>query len=382
MLRALCKSHLWQNATRQTFVYQRRGLFLPCIGKGKRKEQQHRFLPSLTLFQSWSSDYGSLIAPLLVCAPIVALLEAGETTNETQDSTIETVDSVEEADDGKGWVALYLDEASQRQLRERFDHFAHDNIFAKQLTLQFNPSEAEYATVSDTVGMDNIQIAPVALVTSNNVQVLYCDIVGKLKFNSTATSPAGQNESDNSNGNDDTILAVSENQSVVTFDSRITALDAHPYIVLSTTTDNPDQAEIQATLAQVAAASLLDLARNAEEFSWSGMLPAVEGGGSSTPVTVQRFVHAPLNATVCTNFRWDEKTMSCKPPGECGFCKFMRAGPCGDVFTAWEDCIDRCKKEDSDFVDICGSQTMALKDCVDVNPEYYGVLGGEPEAEH
>ena len=29
---------------------------------------------------------------------------------------------------------------------------------------------------------------------------------------------------------------------------------------------------------------------------------------------------------------------------ECGFCLFMRAGPCGEEFKAWEKCLDNCKK--------------------------------------
>ena len=24
----------------------------------------------------------------------------------------------------------------------------------------------------------------------------------------------------------------------------------------------------------------------------------------------------------------------------CGFCKFMKAGPCGELFAAWEKCVD------------------------------------------
>ena len=39
---------------------------------------------------------------------------------------------------------------------------------------------------------------------------------------------------------------------------------------------------------------------------------------------------------------------------ECGFCKFMKAGPCGAVFQAWEDCIDRARDSGVDFVELCG----------------------------
>ncbi|KAL3914288.1 MAG: hypothetical protein SGPRY_007675, partial [Prymnesium sp.] len=46
---------------------------------------------------------------------------------------------------------------------------------------------------------------------------------------------------------------------------------------------------------------------------------------------------------------------------ECGFCRFMRAGPCGDVFTKWENCIDRARDTNADFVELCGAETMELK---------------------
>ena len=39
---------------------------------------------------------------------------------------------------------------------------------------------------------------------------------------------------------------------------------------------------------------------------------------------------------------------------ECAFCKFMKAGPCGAVFQAWEDCIDRARDSGVDFVELCG----------------------------
>ena len=65
---------------------------------------------------------------------------------------------------------------------------------------------------------------------------------------------------------------------------------------------------------------------------------------------------------------------SAKP--ECGFCRFMKNGPCGEAFVAWEACIDRAREKDTDFVEMCGLSTMALKECTDKHPEYYGELGG------
>ena len=67
---------------------------------------------------------------------------------------------------------------------------------------------------------------------------------------------------------------------------------------------------------------------------------------------------------------------------ECGFCRFMKAGPCGQEFEAWEKCIDQARDKEKDFVEMCGPQTLVLKGCTDKHPEYYGELSGggdEPE---
>jgi hypothetical protein len=64
----------------------------------------------------------------------------------------------------------------------------------------------------------------------------------------------------------------------------------------------------------------------------------------------------------------------------CGFCKFMKAGPCGEVFAAWEACVDKHRDAGDDFVETCLPQTRGLKECMEANPEYYGpLLGGDEE---
>ena len=360
----------------------------------------------------WS--FGAAFAVPLVALPTtLALLQGteeshgGTTPTEATEATgteqEQTKESTDDEDEEKGWVALYLDEKSQQQLQEHFKQYTHDNVLAKHLTLQYNPKEDEYAVIADTVGMENIRIEPIAVVSSGVVQVLYCDVVGQSSMSlrtaeteATADSDAAAGDADAAGaaGAADAADAAGDaaankewraGSETIRFDARLTSTDVHPHIVLSVaaapTATSTERVDAHELLAQVAAASLLDLARNSDEFSWSGMLPAIEGGGPSIQVSVQRVGGLTLNATACTNFRWDEPTAACKPAGECGFCKFMRAGPCGDVFTAWEDCIDVCKKEDTDFVDICGAKTMALKDCVDANPEYYGVLGSDGGAE-
>ncbi|OWZ10447.1 putative mitochondrial protein [Phytophthora megakarya] len=108
--------------------------------------------------------------------------------------------------------------------------------------------------------------------------------------------------------------------------------------------------------------------------------PAVEAKIAKVDAKVDE--ELALQGTVCLSSRFDTATGECSAPkAECGFCKFMKAGPCGKEFTAWEACLDRCKKSGDDFIEQCGPQTLALRDCVDANPEYYHVLNEGPEEE-
>jgi len=53
------------------------------------------------------------------------------------------------------------------------------------------------------------------------------------------------------------------------------------------------------------------------------------------------------------------------------------------LWQAWEACIEHAREAEGDFVDLCGTQTMALKECTDKHPEYYGSLtsSGDPDDE-
>ncbi|KAG1705929.1 hypothetical protein DVH05_001377 [Phytophthora capsici] len=128
---------------------------------------------------------------------------------------------------------------------------------------------------------------------------------------------------------------------------------------------------------------------------WTGELPAFESKhlplfspfpaveAKISKVDSKKSEELALQGTVCLSSRFDTATGEClAPKAECGFCKFMKAGPCGKEFTAWEACLDRCKKSGDDFIEQCGPQTLALRDCVDANPEYYHVLNDSPEEEN
>ncbi|CAN0896524.1 hypothetical protein LINGRAHAP2_LOCUS18550 [Linum grandiflorum] len=60
--------------------------------------------------------------------------------------------------------------------------------------------------------------------------------------------------------------------------------------------------------------------------------------------------------------------------GECGFCVFMKGGPCKGPFTAWQECVEKEEREDSDVVAKCSEITRAMKECVEANPAYYGPI--------
>ena len=38
---------------------------------------------------------------------------------------------------------------------------------------------------------------------------------------------------------------------------------------------------------------------------------------------------------------------------DCGFCAYMKAGPCGDIFTQWEDCVKYHQERNEDFAKAC-----------------------------
>lgn len=64
---------------------------------------------------------------------------------------------------------------------------------------------------------------------------------------------------------------------------------------------------------------------------------------------------------------------------ECGFCKYMKGGSCKEAFIAWEACVDAAKERGEDFVDVCFETTSALRDCMLLDPEYYGPMVGDEE---
>uniref|UniRef100_A0A061SBZ6 GCK domain-containing protein n=1 Tax=Tetraselmis sp. GSL018 TaxID=582737 RepID=A0A061SBZ6_9CHLO len=58
----------------------------------------------------------------------------------------------------------------------------------------------------------------------------------------------------------------------------------------------------------------------------------------------------------------------------CGFCIFMKGGPCKKEFVAWSNCVDVERERGSDFTEECQRQTLALQSCMMSNADYYGPM--------
>ncbi|GBG78168.1 hypothetical protein CBR_g26201 [Chara braunii] len=59
---------------------------------------------------------------------------------------------------------------------------------------------------------------------------------------------------------------------------------------------------------------------------------------------------------------------------ECGFCVFLKAGPCGTEFEEWQKCVDDTQKQGKDIVMECLEKTRVLKECMESHVEYYGEI--------
>lgn len=55
----------------------------------------------------------------------------------------------------------------------------------------------------------------------------------------------------------------------------------------------------------------------------------------------------------------------------CGFCIFMKAGGCKDVFKDWSKCVDSERTRGGDFASDCREQTYALRECMLKHRDYY-----------
>ena len=256
-------------------------------------------------------------------------------------------------------VSIYLNSESKEMLKARFPGMFSNERY-DHLTVHFDPSQSDLKSVYKLLG-NEYSIQALALVSNESSQVLYCQIKQK--------DGGGRN---------------------------IHSSNKYPHVTL-TFSNSTDANASNLLLQRADARGLLEVAAVSKKFSWNGVLPVWkdEKGKlyAATKVRVEsvKGESSPLLVgTLCSNRHWKKADMEstngemdtyyCDKP-TCGFCEFMKGGPCRDVFIQWEICVDKCNDVSSDFVDECTTQTIQLKDCIDSNQEYYGVLNQPPPEE-
>lgn len=242
-------------------------------------------------------------------------------------------------------VAIYLDVASVAALKADFPSLFANREYDRLVILE-SPTQAEYGRIDKSVGKE-VSVEVLAHVNDDADQFLYCRVL-----------PAADG-------------------------TAIKAVPTAPRIVLSNT--GADGTGVLVDRLRARGVLGKDAGRALPE-TWSGILPMWRGQGGRlhglAPATVTSVRRPPLTGTLCTNRRWDPSTQACGAAPECGFCKFMKGGPCKDTFVLWETCIDRVNEEESgDIVESCTAETLKLKECIDEHPEYYGVLSGNGDEE-
>lgn len=95
-----------------------------------------------------------------------------------------------------------------------------------------------------------------------------------------------------------------------------------------------------------------------------------------TPTTANAHVPLPpLVAVEDEDAEWEEKKK------HCSFCRHFLESPCRLQFKGWSKCVEKCKEEDSDFVEICSSYTRELVACTSSNAEYFKDQGEKVDDE-
>lgn len=77
----------------------------------------------------------------------------------------------------------------------------------------------------------------------------------------------------------------------------------------------------------------------------------------------------------------EENEEEVKEKGECGFCLFMKAGPCGERFTAWEQCIKESEKSKEYAAARCIEVFKTLDECMKGHQDYYDLYLRAEKAE-
>ncbi|OQR91540.1 hypothetical protein THRCLA_08955 [Thraustotheca clavata] len=258
------------------------------------------------------------------------------------------------------FVGVFLDAKSQKELHERFASLHAKLPEQSAVVLKFNPTKDELSTFAPIMG-HNVKIEVKAYVQDEHTQAA--------------------------------IVSVSTEHGAVQY-----AVEC-PHVAISYSGEEGySQAYANVLFERLQKEGTLTLEETEDGINigispYSGELDAFESKlfafyNPFPPTSAKvELIKEPLvlSGVVCTSSGYDVETEQCKATEikkpECGFCKFMKAGPCGAQFTAWEACLDESKAKGEDFLEKCGEPTLLLRDCVDANPDYYSILNESPESD-
>jgi len=91
----------------------------------------------------------------------------------------------------------------------------------------------------------------------------------------------------------------------------------------------------------------------------------------------------PLTGVLCKSEFYARGECHLPPMLKCPLCQFMEDSPCAAVFKLWEDCLNANEKtggtdeeRQERFTEECALPTLALKDCVEGYPDFFGEMFG------
>ncbi len=303
-----------------------------------------------------------------------------ETKNEKENSE----EVKEKKSDEKNYAALFLDKESVTNLRNRFPTKFQETEDVSELyhhvTLAFDPPEDVLASYAVQMGRPAV-IQVIAIVSDDKCETAFVKIHPEPDEKEEENKPSADGESPAMSQEEAAAAeekaqeeAAEKKRRRAKLPKQVKSKNKHPHITLSLS--NGAEAKYSNELLEIVANKFPERfqedAEKQDDLAWEG-----EIDGKTYKVKFIENEMFLVTGTVCLKSKWSDQASQCDEETKCGFCRFMKAGPCGEQFQAWEKCID----EGGDYVERCIPQTRALKDCVDAHPLYYYSVVDKDEEE-
>lgn len=297
--------------------------------------------------------------------------------NEKEEIKIEEVkvEVKEKKADEKNYAALFLDNESITNLRNRFPikfkESENANGLYHHITLAYDPPEDVLASYAVQMGRPAV-IQVMAIVSDDRCETVFVKIhpdpdeneEAENKPKSEGEKPAMSEEEAAAAEQKAQEEAAEKKRRRKNLPKQVKSRNKHPHITLSLSngTEAKHSNELLEIVAKKFPERFQENAEKQDDLAWEG-----EIDGKTYKINFIENEMFLVTGTVCLKSKWSDQASQCDEETKCGFCRFMKAGPCGEQFQAWEKCIDG----GGDYVERCIPQTHALRDCVDQHPLYY-----------